>query len=78
MGSPAAAARLRMPSPAAWAAVLGGLVALSAAALLPLLILGHEQSDAVDPDAVRIDLGDVVRQALEPSHVSVWITRGGR
>jgi hypothetical protein len=34
--------------------------------------------DAVDLDAVRTDLGDVVRQALEPSHVSVWITRGGR
>ena len=34
--------------------------------------------DAVDLDAVRADLGDVVRQALEPSHVSVWITRGGR
>jgi hypothetical protein len=29
--------------------------------------------DAVDLDAVRADLGDVVRQALEPSHVSVWV-----
>jgi hypothetical protein len=35
-------------------------------------------NDAVDLDAVRADLGDVVRQALEPSHVSVWITRAGR
>ena len=33
--------------------------------------------DAVDLDTVRADLGAVVRQALEPSHVSVWTTRGG-
>jgi hypothetical protein len=30
--------------------------------------------DAVDLDAVRDDLAGVVHQALEPSHVSVWIS----
>ena len=31
--------------------------------------------DAVDLDGVRDDLAGVVNQALEPAHVSVWITR---
>jgi hypothetical protein len=31
--------------------------------------------DAVDPDAVRADLADVVQAALEPTHVSVWLSR---
>ena len=31
--------------------------------------------DAVDLDAVRDDLASVVQQALEPAHVSVWISR---
>jgi hypothetical protein len=30
--------------------------------------------DAVDLDSVRDDLADVVQQALEPAHVSVWIS----
>jgi hypothetical protein len=30
--------------------------------------------DAVDLDAVRDDLGNVVRQALEPAHASLWIS----
>ena len=30
--------------------------------------------DAVDLDAVRDDLSGVVHQALEPAHVSVWIS----
>jgi hypothetical protein len=30
--------------------------------------------DAVDLDTVRDDLSDVVHQALEPAHVSVWIS----
>ena len=29
--------------------------------------------DAVDLDSIRDDLADVVQQALEPAHVSVWI-----
>ena len=29
--------------------------------------------DAVDLDAVRTDLLDVVRRSLEPAHVSVWV-----
>jgi hypothetical protein len=34
--------------------------------------------DAVDLDTVRDDLADTVRAALEPAHVSVWISgRGG-
>jgi len=49
MGSRPAAARFHMPSPATWAGVLGGLVAVSAAALLPLFILGHERTDVVTP-----------------------------
>jgi putative flippase GtrA len=31
--------------------------------------------DAVDLDSVRDDLAGVVHQALEPAHVSVWISR---
>ena len=31
--------------------------------------------DAVDLDAVRDDLAGVVYQALEPAHVSVWISQ---
>jgi HD superfamily phosphohydrolase YqeK len=30
--------------------------------------------DAVDLDSVRDDLAGVVHQALEPAHVSVWIS----
>jgi hypothetical protein len=30
--------------------------------------------DAVDLDAVQHDLSSVVHQALEPAHVSVWIS----
>ena len=33
--------------------------------------------DAVDLEAVRTDLTGVVRQALEPAHVSVWINQRG-
>jgi len=31
--------------------------------------------DAVDLDSVRDDLAGVVNRALEPAHVSVWISR---
>ncbi len=34
--------------------------------------------DEVDLDAVRADLASSVQQALEPSHISVWIQAGGR
>jgi hypothetical protein len=34
-------------------------------------------NDAVDLDAVRADLTGVVHQALEPAHVSVWISQRG-
>jgi hypothetical protein len=30
--------------------------------------------DAVDLDAVRVDLTGVVQEALEPAHVAVWIS----
>jgi hypothetical protein len=30
--------------------------------------------DTVDLDSVRDDLANVVHQALEPAHVSVWIS----
>ena len=33
--------------------------------------------DAVDLDLVRDDLADVVRQALEPAHVSMWMSERG-
>jgi len=33
--------------------------------------------DAVDLDAVRDDLAGVVRKALEPAQVSVWISQCG-
>ena len=32
--------------------------------------------DAVDLDSVRDDLAGVVQDALEPAHVSVWVSRG--
>ncbi len=32
--------------------------------------------DAVDLDSIRDDLAGVVHQTLEPSHVSVWVSRG--
>jgi phosphoglucomutase len=31
--------------------------------------------DAVDLDAVRDDLASVVHQALEPAHISLWISQ---
>jgi hypothetical protein len=31
--------------------------------------------NTVDLDSVRDDLADVVHQALEPAHVSVWISQ---
>jgi basic membrane lipoprotein Med (substrate-binding protein (PBP1-ABC) superfamily) len=31
--------------------------------------------DAVDLDSVRNDLATVVQQALEPAHMSVWVSR---
>ena len=34
--------------------------------------------DAVDLDAVRDDLPEAVRQALEPAHLSVWVSRPDR
>jgi hypothetical protein len=34
------------------------------------------RQDAVDLDSVRDDLAGVVHQALEPAHVSLWISRG--
>jgi hypothetical protein len=33
--------------------------------------------DAVDLDSVRDDLAGVVQQALEPAHVSVWVSQRG-
>jgi hypothetical protein len=33
--------------------------------------------DAVDLDSVRDDLARTVHQALEPAHVSVWMSKGG-
>jgi hypothetical protein len=33
--------------------------------------------DAVDLDSVRNDLTGVVHQALEPAHVSLWISHRG-
>jgi hypothetical protein len=31
--------------------------------------------DAVNQDAIRDDLADVVHQALEPAHISLWISQ---
>jgi len=31
--------------------------------------------DTVDLDSVRDDLAGVVQQALEPAHLSVWVSR---
>ena len=33
--------------------------------------------DAVDLDSVRDDLAAIVQQTLEPTHLSVWISRQG-
>jgi hypothetical protein len=35
----------------------------------------HTHRYAVDLDSVRDDLAGVVHQALEPAHVSVWISQ---
>jgi len=40
-----------------------------------LAAFAAQLKDAVDLDAVRDDLASVVRQALEPAHVSVWISQ---
>ena len=32
--------------------------------------------DAADLDSVQADLASVVHRALEPAHVSVWLSRG--
>ncbi len=32
-------------------------------------------NDAIDPDAVRDDLAEVVSRVLEPAHLSVWVSR---
>jgi hypothetical protein len=34
-------------------------------------------NDAVDLDSIRDDLAQVVQNALEPAHVSVWVSRPG-
>jgi len=34
-------------------------------------------NDAGDLDSVRDDLAGIVQRALEPAHVSVWISRLG-
>jgi hypothetical protein len=31
--------------------------------------------DTVDPDSVRADLAGAVHGALEPTHVSVWLSQ---
>ncbi len=38
---------------------------------------GARLKDAVDLDTVRDDLAGAVHQALEPAHVSVWISQRG-
>jgi hypothetical protein len=38
-------------------------------------VLAARLKDAVDLDAVRDDLASVVHQALEPAHVSLWISQ---
>jgi len=37
---------------------------------------GRWLKDAVDLDSVRTDLASVVDRALEPSHVSLWVSGG--
>jgi len=36
--------------------------------------LAARLKDAVDLDSVRDDLASAVHKALEPAHISVWIT----
>jgi hypothetical protein len=33
--------------------------------------------DAVDLDSIRDDLAGTVHHALEPAHISVWVSHGG-
>jgi hypothetical protein len=40
-----------------------------------LFVFAARLKDAVDLDAVRADLASVVHHALEPAHVSVWISQ---
>ncbi len=76
--------RSRVAAPAVPAWSLGVLIILFCAALAPLAFAAREAEsdiafaarlkDAVDLDSVRDDLAGVVHQALEPAHVSVWIS----
>jgi hypothetical protein len=59
MSLPAGTARFRRPSPAMAAGALGGLVVLSAAALLPLFLLSHEHTDVVTPLVIGLPAGAV-------------------
>ena len=40
-----------------------------------MAVFAARLKDAVDLDSVRHDLAEVVEQALEPAHVSVWISQ---
>jgi hypothetical protein len=48
-------------------------VAAGAAVAFGVLTL----KDAVDLDSVREDLAAVVQQALEPAHISLWMSERG-
>ena len=42
-----------------------------------IAMFAAQLKDAVDLDSVRNDLAGAVRQALEPAHVSVWLSKRG-
>ncbi|HEX9541673.1 MAG TPA: hypothetical protein VGA04_26215, partial [Streptosporangiaceae bacterium] len=75
MGSPAAAGRFHLPPPATWAAVLGGLVALSAAALLPLSIMSHGRTDVVTPLVIGLPTAAVglIVASRQPRNPLGWL-----
>jgi hypothetical protein len=73
-----AGARFRRPSPATWAGLLGGLVALSAAALLPLFLLTHERTDVVTPLVIGLPAGavGVLVARRQPRNPLGWLFLG--
>jgi len=60
-------------APAWLTTVLGVLILVHDADSMVAAFAGRLQ-DAVDLDAVRDDLAGLVQQALEPGHVSVWLS----
>jgi hypothetical protein len=52
-----------------------GWILLLFCSLWTLSVAAARLNDAVDLDSIRDDLAHVVQNALEPAHVSVWVSK---